>query len=147
MSQLTPPFTYIDDDGIAYEYDSLELLESDVEFASDFDNPYHCTDSEGHRVRLIVWGMKALLAQPVPQEFTRQGITVRAAKNVDREALIEIFADQPLRTLVRKASSEWTPVLPESLDTEEFATSSQNVAPEEFDKIWMEATTRKKGKN
>ena len=136
--QFAPPLIYTDDDGTEYEYESVEFLAEDVEFANDYHGDYKCHDAAGQRFRLIVSGMRLLLFQPVPSHFQVDRLQIRQTRLEGSEVLIEVFEGSPLRRLVRDTDSSW-----EHVDTPSVEGASDGapaeMSAEQFDAVWVKS--------
>ncbi|MFH8702077.1 hypothetical protein [Streptomyces chartreusis] len=139
--QFAAPLTYTDDDGIEYEYETVEFLAEDVEFANDYHNDYKCYDAAGQRFRLVISGMRLLLIQPVPAGFQVVGIQIRQAHFEGNEFLTETFEGSPLRCLVRRNNSRWEHLDPFSIDSATDGAAAE-MSPERFDALWVESAEK-----
>ncbi|WP_328884730.1 hypothetical protein [Streptomyces sp. NBC_00299] len=139
--QFNPPLTYIDDDGAEYQYDSVEFLAQDVEFVNDFHQEYKCHDAVGQRFRLVVSAMRLLLLQAVPDNFRVEGLEIREARVGGSNACVEVFANSPLRCLVRQAGPVWEYADPAAVEGAPGRVSGE-MSPEKFDSLWVKSAEK-----
>ncbi|MFE1383482.1 hypothetical protein ACFW6S_31490 [Streptomyces sp. NPDC058740] len=132
MDEINYPLIFTDDEGVAHSVPSKESLELIAEFVDDWDPEYDCRDSSGNRVRLIVWGLEALLVQAVPDSFNVSDLEIQKFTDGNVEVLVEFYSGEPLRAVRERleATCEGLQYAP---------TGAPSVTPREFNKIWMRA--------
>jgi len=91
------PLRYVDEEGTNHLLGDVSEIEQTVEFLDDFDRPYLCHDAQGHRVRLIVWALRLLVCQIVPEEFAPGELTI--AEEVDGDRIFESLGQLPVRAI------------------------------------------------
>lgn len=141
MAWPTPPFSYRDSEGTDREYHSVDGLQADVEFVDDQDD-YLCLDAAGHRIRLVVWCMEALLVQRIPDDFSPLGLVLCRQRSAVSDVWVEMFDDQPLRALVR-GTARWDIMPVEEVEVGTALVPHDGMTAGEFAEIWLKAATRR----
>ena len=94
------PWRYLDEDGDEHSLADVADVVTYVEFADDVDPPYECYDTDGTRLRLIVWALELVLCRPVPADYTPVNLTVREVTGPGGEVtLYEEYEGTVHRTL------------------------------------------------
>ncbi|MFC0004531.1 hypothetical protein [Micromonospora siamensis] len=95
------PLWFTDEQGSVEVLNSVEAVETHVEYVDDFDPSYLCREASGSRVRLIVWALELLVCQVVPADLDPRDLVVQKfeRKSLGASMLVEHWNGLVLRTL------------------------------------------------
>lgn len=74
------PLRFVDEGGCTRTLDSVEAVETHVEYVDDNDPPYRCCDAGRRRVRLIVWALELLICQVVSVDYAAAALQIREVR-------------------------------------------------------------------
>jgi hypothetical protein len=135
------PLRFTDEEGALHVIGDVRELEETVEYVDDFDPPYHCEDSVGRRVRVVMWDLQLLCLQIVPEDYDPMLVEIVESTQPDgTREWSEVFRGEPLRSIKETLSGEksaeperWDSTLPAlSAETEVSA-----LRREEFHDKWL----------
>lgn len=139
----TFPVTYQGEGEYSGTYASFAELASDLEFVEDDDSDYICLDSEGTRVRLIVYQTELLLFETVPSDFSRESLQISESAERGTECLVETVNSRASR-LAYIIGDKASGVAPETWQDELAINFDRSLVPSQvsvktFNGIWMRA--------
>jgi hypothetical protein len=125
-------------------YGGPDELAADVEFLRDTDDPYLAVDSNGQRVRLIIWNLELLLCAVVPMNFDPENLQISRIRGSVGEVMIEADRQGTChRTLTIKGRTRVEGFEPRTWSEPVAASSTLGeVMPgkwQQFDEAWLRA--------
>jgi hypothetical protein len=97
------PLHLTDEDGADLRLADAINVEQDLEYLDDYEASYVCLDADARRVRLIVWHLRLLVCQRVPQDYDPNDLYV--VEGPIRQAglrHIEMYRGTALRALIEE---------------------------------------------
>lgn len=134
------PLRYIDDEGYQHVLTTPSQAELTVEFCNDYDPPYRCIDADDNRVRLLVWNVRLLLCQIIPDDFDPALLEVwQQLLPSSGPRLVEVYQGLALRAINRTTRGVEPRIWSAVVTTWPAPTQAEHayVTATDFDREWL----------